>query len=169
MKSIILPINLFNPITDVNNRNESDQNNIFIKARNITILWKWFYPLNNVSSENQNVGSSLAHLWYLAHQRCKAHLCNPLRFDCREEWSYASSMILTLSWRRPLSYRNHLQPEDWFLYDNGLCHERVKHLPDEKYFKDFQNCQFSNCHATVNCQQNDTRKIFLNLFNVNNN
>ena len=27
---------------------------------------------------------------------------------------------MTLSWRRPLSYRN------WFLYDNGLHHERVK-------------------------------------------
>ena len=27
---------------------------------------------------------------------------------------------LTLLWRRPLSYRN------WFLYDNGLRHERVK-------------------------------------------
>ena len=35
---------------------------------------------------------------------------------------------LTLSWRRPLSYRNHLQSKsmDWFLYDNGLRHERVK-------------------------------------------
>ena len=38
---------------------------------------------------------------------------------------------LTLSWQRPLSYRN--QPidflrksVDWFLYDNGLRHERVK-------------------------------------------
>ena len=38
---------------------------------------------------------------------------------------------LTLSWRRPLSYRN--QPidlrsksMDWFLYDNGLRHKRVK-------------------------------------------
>ena len=30
---------------------------------------------------------------------------------------------LTLSWRRPLSYRN--QSMDWFLYDNGLRHERV--------------------------------------------
>ena len=29
---------------------------------------------------------------------------------------------LTLSWRRPLSYRN------WFLYDNGLRHERVIHI-----------------------------------------
>ena len=38
--------------------------------------------------------------------------------------------ILTLSWRRPLSYRNQsidLQSKsmDWFLYDNGLRHERV--------------------------------------------
>ena len=38
--------------------------------------------------------------------------------------------LLTLSWRRPLSYRNQsidLQSKsvDWFLYDNGLRHERV--------------------------------------------
>ena len=40
--------------------------------------------------------------------------------------------LLTLSWRRPLSYRNQsidLQSKsmDWFLYGNGLRHERVKH------------------------------------------
>ena len=39
--------------------------------------------------------------------------------------------MLTLSWWRPLSYRNQsidLQSKsmDWFLYDNGLRHERVK-------------------------------------------
>ena len=38
---------------------------------------------------------------------------------------------LTLSRRRPLSYRNHSidlksKSMDWFLYDNGLHHERVK-------------------------------------------
>ena len=38
---------------------------------------------------------------------------------------------LTLSWRRPLSYRNQSidlirKSMDWFLYDNGLRHERVK-------------------------------------------
>ena len=38
---------------------------------------------------------------------------------------------LTLSWRRPLPYRNqsidlHSKSVDWFLYDNGLRHERVK-------------------------------------------
>ena len=40
-------------------------------------------------------------------------------------------MKLPLSWRRLLSYRNQsidLQSKsmDWFLYDNGLRHERVK-------------------------------------------
>ena len=40
-------------------------------------------------------------------------------------------LILTLSWRRPLSYRNQAidllrKLWDWFLYDNGLRHERVK-------------------------------------------
>ena len=37
---------------------------------------------------------------------------------------------LTLSWRRPLSYRKQTidllhKSMDWFLYDNGLRHERV--------------------------------------------
>ena len=40
-------------------------------------------------------------------------------------------LVVTLSRRRPLSYRNQsidLQSKsmDWFLYDNGLRHERVK-------------------------------------------
>ena len=39
--------------------------------------------------------------------------------------------ILTLSWRRPLPYRNQSidllrQSMNWFLYDSGLRHERVK-------------------------------------------
>ena len=46
------------------------------------------------------------------------------------------NVSLTLSWRRPLSYRNQsidllLKSMDWFLYDIGLRHERVK------------NCQFT--------------------------
>ena len=40
-------------------------------------------------------------------------------------------LILTLSWRRPISYRNQSidfrsKSMDWFLYDIGLCHERFK-------------------------------------------
>ena len=43
-----------------------------------------------------------------------------------------SWIALTLSWRRPLSYRNHsidllCKSIDWFLYENCLCHERVKY------------------------------------------
>ena len=42
-------------------------------------------------------------------------------------------MYLTLSWRRPLSYRNKSiallrKSMDWFLYDNRLRHDRVKGL-----------------------------------------
>ena len=41
------------------------------------------------------------------------------------------NLLLTLSWRRPLSYRNQSidllrESVDWLLYDNGLRHERVK-------------------------------------------
>ena len=44
-------------------------------------------------------------------------------------------LLLTLSWRRPLLYRNQsidLQRKwmDWFLYNNGLRHERVKECSD---------------------------------------
>ena len=38
---------------------------------------------------------------------------------------YFLSSTLTLSWRRPLSYRNQ-SIDIWFLYDNGPRHERVK-------------------------------------------
>ena len=42
----------------------------------------------------------------------------------------ANKSILTLSWRRLLSYRNQFidllrKSMDWFLYDNRLRHERV--------------------------------------------
>ena len=44
---------------------------------------------------------------------------------------YLSENSLTFSWRRPLSYRNQsidLQSKsmDWFLYNSGPRHERVK-------------------------------------------
>ena len=37
-------------------------------------------------------------------------------------------LSLTLSLRRPLSYRNQSRSMNWFLYDSGLRHERVKSL-----------------------------------------
>ena len=51
--------------------------------------------------------------------------------------TYSKRLILesslTLSWRRPISYRNQSidllgKSMDWFLYDIGLCHERVNNL-----------------------------------------
>ena len=53
----------------------------------------------------------------------------------------ASSTQVTLSWRRPLSYRNQsidLQSKsmDWFLYDNGPRPERVKRANSVSTFKD---------------------------------
>ena len=46
-------------------------------------------------------------------------------------YSDISSGLLTLSWWRPISYRNQSidllsKSVDWFLYDIGLRHERVK-------------------------------------------
>ena len=46
------------------------------------------------------------------------------------KYSKTNLLKLTLSWRRPLSYRNQsidLQSKsmDWFLYDNNLRHEKV--------------------------------------------
>ena len=52
-------------------------------------------------------------------------------------------LSLTLSWRRPLSYRNQSidlwsKLMDWFPYDNGLRHERVKlKLKVNLYFPSF--------------------------------
>ena len=43
---------------------------------------------------------------------------------------------LTLSWQRPISYRNQsidllCKSMDWFLYDIGLRHERVKYVKNK--------------------------------------
>ena len=48
-----------------------------------------------------------------------------------EESHAVIKINLTLSWRRPLSYRNQSidllrKSMDWFLYDIGFRHERVK-------------------------------------------
>ena len=46
-------------------------------------------------------------------------------------WVFTGRDLLTLSWRRSISYRNRFidlqsKPMDWFLYDISLHHERVK-------------------------------------------
>ena len=58
---------------------------------------------------------------------------------------------LTSSWRRPLSYRNQSidlrsKSMDWFLYDNGPRHERVKIWRFGFYFSN----QVGNCRKSQN-------------------
>ena len=56
---------------------------------------------------------------------------------------------LTLSWRGPSSYRNHLlcKSMDWFLYDNGPRHEGVKRQPNKmvKHTQTVLRQQLTNC------------------------
>ena len=52
--------------------------------------------------------------------------------------NFFKSFRLTLSWRRPVSYRNQStdlrsKSMDWFLYNNGLRHERVKGVQCNTY------------------------------------
>ena len=74
--------------------------------------------------------------------------------------------FLTLPWRRPLWYRN--QSIDllcksiyWFLYDNGLRHERVK---SPKVVRSFfkKNCEWSRYGSVV--KKKNQVSIFLGHF-----
>ena len=42
------------------------------------------------------------------------------------EFQWLSNKVLTLSWRRPLSYRNQSIDLDWFLYDNGPAMKELR-------------------------------------------
>ena len=61
-------------------------------------------------------------------------LSNQINQKFNQHYDKNKKVGLTLSRRRPLSYRNQsidLQSKsmNWFLYDNGLRHERVKDEP----------------------------------------
>ena len=58
----------------------------------------------------------------ISHRQLKLHWSLYVISCC----NYPYTDCLTLSWRRPLWYRNQSIDLDWFLYDNGLSHERVK-------------------------------------------
>ena len=70
---------------------------------------------------------------------------------------------LTLSWRRPLSYRN--QSIDllhksmyWFLYDNDLRHDRVKESCSYKFR---QSTQEDTCDGVSYSPQDSSTVFFL--------
>ena len=65
---------------------------------------------------------------------------------------------LTLSRRRPLSYRNQSIDIDWFLYYNGLRHERVKQKMKNKHSLKDHIELFFNFHTKISHM---TKKYFL--------
>ena len=76
-------------------------------------------PLRTVNKKIQQI-LSLSVFVFLYLSSIKQLPINWQKFSCH--WN--------LLWRRPLSYRNHSidlrsKSMDWFLYDNGLRHERV--------------------------------------------
>ena len=63
-----------------------------------------------------------------------------------------AQQFLTLSWRRPISYRKQSsdlrsKSMDWFLYDNGLRHERVNYFRRKAKSKMFD--RVLNIHLVV--------------------
>ena len=78
------------------------------------------------------------------------------------------SSDLTLSWQRPLSYRNQ-SIDYWFLYDNGLRHERVKNLILAYKIRIFRSrfprvfCKFT---GEQTCQSVISIKFFCNVIEI---
>ena len=78
---------------------------------------------------------------------------------------------LTLSWRRPLSYRIQsidllCKSMDWFLYDSGLRHERVKKSYwHSKCFEDDESTEITiwfNYLVKENVMEPSTVQIWVN-------
>ena len=74
-----------------------------------------------------------------------------------------AKLSLTLSWRKPLSYRNQStdlgsKSIDWFLYDNGLRHERFKNNNTFIYLLDLFDLLTANLFKWT--ELNWSKKIF---------
>ena len=80
------------------------------------------------------VVTSLVYLLFVCHLQYYVTEYRPTDFSDsvkKRDWAKVQLFCLTLLWRRPLSYRNQSinlgsKSMDWFLYDNGLRHERLK-------------------------------------------
>ena len=90
-----------------------------------TVSWRLEYFLNKSNYRSPNEA------WKRAMINClKTNYCT--KDHSKILCLITSSLFLTVSWRRPLSYRNQSinlrnKSMDWFLYDDGLRHERVNH------------------------------------------
>ena len=96
------------------------------------ICWSWDILLSRKCSVEQKVfcWANFVLCFFLGEIQLHGFICQSYfssEFKCEQvmEWGQ-----LTVSWRRPLSYRNQFidvlrKSMDWFLYDSGLCHGRV--------------------------------------------
>ena len=88
-------------------------------------------------SKNQNLENHYRHeediYIFKRHMKTQKHVntYSQVKREKEEETWCNKSRVLTFSWRRPISYRNQsidllCKSMDWFLFDIGLRHERVK-------------------------------------------
>ena len=102
---------------------------MMMKITIIRSTHRWGNKLNNVgavknktlSVTGQKYARYNLHYWKWISQTIQSANCASQATNTKK---------LTLSWRSPLSYRNQSidlgsKSMDWFLYDNGLRHERV--------------------------------------------
>ena len=91
----------------------------------------WRIPLVNVKKFRSNIVDLLTFTKEIYHGKLHFLYSDPTLKT--QKYNVLDTFVrsLTLSWRRPSSYRNQSinllrKSVDWFLYDNGLYHERVK-------------------------------------------
>ena len=118
----------------------ADTSDIFLYNTNVTFLPLGFFFFSRWSL-------SSAHRTEEGKDRI-SNLC-----IAKSSEGAATFIPLILSWRRPLSYRNQFidllcKSVDWFLYNNGLLHERVKRQ-FHKMVKHTQTICRKNCRQTV--------------------
>ena len=84
------------------------------------------------------------------------------------EFQWLSNKVLTLSWRRPLSYRNQsIESMDWFLYDNGPRHERVNEKTiHQRYINSLINEIFKYLNGRSPDLMNEVFRLKLNYHNL---
>ena len=76
----------------------------------------------------------------------------PITYHWRK--GFLQLLFSTLSWRRPLSYRNQstdlqCKSMDWFLYDNGSRHERVKDLWVASFQTKYKNKSYTLSESSL--------------------
>ena len=128
-------------LTQMNNANTQscnkfDSSMIFI-IKNIIGGWPdKFQDTVFKSTKASNISNVMVKIVPLGNSWGKKRIFEKVMFCfekgvCFKYFSWRKGIVLTLSWRRPLSYRNQsidllCKSMDWFLYDNGLRHDRVK-------------------------------------------